>query len=625
MSTPPSPAPSATPLLFFAWSEEPGRPLEFGTEALLERLGLTDDPRATWLDSLLDADGRAALDAASGASLESDGAPVDLGTLEFRVAEGSPHRLRLTVVHEPALDRYLATAVEVDAQLATEAALAEKSTRLELVLEGTRLGMWDWNPQTGEVAFNERWAEMLGHTLEEIPFTLEAWESRVHPDDLASCYADITAHLEGRTNFYENVHRMRHANGEWVHILDRGRVMEWDAEGKPTRFTGTHTNITAQKLAELEAREASRAKSLFLATMSHEIRTPLNGILGLLQVVEGTELNEQQSELLTLIGQSGEHLLVLINDILDLSKIDAGKLELDSQPTDVGEVLESIAGLFEHHASEKGIDLHCRLALPEDRWFRTDSHRLRQIVANLVSNAIKFTSKGEVLLTARTESDGETEELIVTVSDTGRGIGDLESIWEGFRQEDATISRSHGGTGLGLTICRSLAELLGGQIRVESELGAGSSFELRLPVLACPAERAPFTPSTDVLDDALTSLKVLVAEDNRVNQKVAEGMFLRLGLDVVLVNDGLEAVERCAAELFDLVLMDLHMPQLDGLQAARALIEAHGDDCPRIVALSADVSPESAAQCRDVGMDGFLSKPFRLGELEAVLRATRAH
>lgn len=610
------------PVLFFAWSEEPGRPLEFGGDALLARLGLEGDPRASWLDGLLDATGRATLDAAFGVNSPVDAEPRDLGIFEFRAAEGALHRLQLTVVHEPAMDRYLATAVELDAHLATEAELEEKSTRLELVLEGTRLGMWDWNPQTGEVAFNERWAEMLGHSLEEIPFTLASWESRVHPDDLSGCYADITAHLEGRTTFYENIHRMRHANGEWVYILDRGKVTERDAEGNPTRFTGTHTDITAQKLAELEACEASRAKSLFLATMSHEIRTPLNGILGLLQVLEGTDLGTQQHELLSLISQSGEHLLVLINDILDLSKIDAGKLELESQPTDVSAVLDSIAGLFEHHADEKGVSMRRRLALPEDRWFRTDSHRLRQIVTNLVSNAVKFTAKGEVMLSARTETSDEAEDLIVTVTDTGRGIADLDGIWEGFRQEDASISRHHGGTGLGLTICRSLAELLGGSISVESTLAAGSTFELRLPVLACPAERTAFAPSTDALDEAITSLKVLVAEDNRVNQKVAEGMFQRLGLDVVLVNNGLEAVERCAAELFDLVLMDLHMPQLDGLQATRALVEAHGEACPRIVALSADVSPESASQCREVGMDGFLSKPFRLAELEAVLRAT---
>ena len=446
----------------------------------------------------------------------------------------------------------------------------------------------------------------------------------MHPDDLAGCYADIAAHLEGRTAFYENVHRMRHANGEWVHVLDRGRVMEWDDEGRPTRFTGTHTDITAQRRAELEAREAATAKSLFLATMSHEIRTPLNGILGLLQVLEATELEPTQQELLSLMGQSGEHLLVLVNDILDLSKIDAGQLELESQPADVAALLHSIGGMFEHHAREKGIALRCDLELPDDRWFRTDAHRLRQIVTNLVSNAVKFTERGEVVLGARLAQGADGEELVVRVEDTGRGIGDLDAVWEGFRQEDATISRSFGGTGLGLTICRSLTQLFGGRIDVESERGKGSVFVVRLPVLDCPAERPPFAAADEALDDAIGALRVLVAEDNRVNQKVAEGMFQRLGLDVVLVRDGLEAIERCSTELFDLVLMDLHMPQLDGLQAARALIEAHGDACPRIVALSADVSAESAARCREVGMDGFLGKPFRIAELEAVLRATPA-
>ncbi|QDU65197.1 hybrid sensor histidine kinase/response regulator [Engelhardtia mirabilis] len=621
---------SPPPIERIAWVEVPGRPLTAGAASLLRHLGGDPDSLETEelrLDDLLTPAGRRQVDEALARGGDSSEFTVQVGQVDLTLELRDSRWFDLSVHVVPDGDgpaTCTATAVDLGAALNAEYALAQKTERLELVLEGTQLGMWDWNPQTGAVQFNERWAQMLGHDLSEIPFNLGSWQSRVHPDDLDACFADIQAHIEERTPAYENVHRMRHKDGSWVYILDRGKVVRRDGDGNAVRFTGTHTDITAQKRAELEAKEATRAKSMFLATMSHEIRTPLNGVLGLLQVLEGTELSTEQRELLSMITHSGEHLLVLINDILDLTKIEAGELALDWQPTDVGPLIESTASLFTELARNKGVDLVAESSIDDGRRFVTDPHRLRQILVNLVSNAVKFTDQGRVELRARLGDDGEAAQLVFTVVDSGKGILDTAAIWDGFRQEDATISRTHGGTGLGLTISRQLAVLLGGTIEVSSVVGRGSTFELRLPAEAA-ATTGPEAASVEpALDAAIAHLRVLVAEDNPINQRVASGMLRRLGLTATMVENGREALRACVESPFDLVLMDIHMPEMDGLEATVELTERLGCHCPRIVALSADVSEQGAADCRAAGMSGFLEKPFRLADLEAVLREAAA-
>jgi PAS domain S-box-containing protein len=294
--------------------------------------------------------------------------------------------------------------------------------RLRLVIEGTRLGMWDWNPQTDEVVFNDLWAEMLGHRIEEIPFTLESWSSRVHPDDLDGCYADITRHINGETSFYENIHRMRHKDGSWRYILDRGRIVERDADGNPTRFTGTHTDLTPQIEAELAAKEALKAKDRFLARVSHEIRPPLHGVLGLVGLLDQTGLNEEQRAITAHMRGSGETLLVLINDLLDVTKAAEGKLLLDPTAVDVAELTGEVAALFHPLAATKGlsVDWRCDDALPA-RVF-VDGHRLKQVLSNLLSNAIKFTEHGGIRLEACVDRTAEGERVVFRLEDDGMGI-----------------------------------------------------------------------------------------------------------------------------------------------------------------------------------------------------------
>ncbi len=497
--------------------------------------------------------------------------------------------------------------------------LDQQRQRLELVVEGTRLGMWDWNPQTNDVIFNDLWAEMLGYDISEISQSLEEWQSRVHPDDLESCYADITAHMEGKTSFYENVHRMRHRDGSWVYILDRGKVVERDAEGNPIRFTGTHTDITREKEAELKALEAMNAKSMFLANMSHEIRTPLNGVLGLLQLLERSTLDEKQQEWVSVIMNCSEGLLTIINDILDLSKIETGKITISPVESDIKRAFHLVYNLFQEKAQAKNLDYTLQLAdnLPEH--LLLDEQRVKQIVLNLVSNAIKFTKAGSVTISVGGTALSDDEwELCVDVQDTGKGIANPAAIWDRFAQEDNTISREFGGTGLGLAISKNFAELMGGSLEVSSELGAGSTFQLRIP--ARRVEAKPLEAGHNSPIEMLTPIRILVAEDNAINQMVIKQVLANLGMTPEIVTDGEAVVQACQDKEYDLVFMDLHMPKLNGLEAT-LLIKNNPATAghPSIVGLSADALTTSREACMEAGMDGFIMKPFKIEDITAVI------
>lgn len=500
---------------------------------------------------------------------------------------------------------------------------AEQHERLQLVVEGGRIGTWDWNPQGDDVVYNDQWAAMLGLSLEELEPGLAAWSSRVHPDDTAHCQAALDAHFRGETPFYESVHRMRHRDGHWVYILDRGKIVERDTTGQVVRFSGTHTDITAQKNAEVAAREADRSKSRFLARMSHEIRTPLNGILGVIQLLETTRLDTDQEDYLETIRHCGEGLLKVIDDILDYSRIEAGRLVLESQPFSPTDELRLIHDLFRERAEAGGLRFHLEIDASLPATLSGDAHRIRQIVMNLVSNAIKFTAKGDVRLRSWTTpaADGLEDFVLwtIVVEDTGKGIDDFAAIWKEFGQEDATISRRFGGTGLGLPISRRLARLMGGRLEADSTVGVGSSFTLVLPL---PLASRPLGESPRTQVSVLPGLRVLVAEDNPVNRMVIGKMLERLEVDVTMVCDGIEAVEACRCASFDIVLMDIHMPGLDGIAATRQ-IHARVDDPPVVIGVSADVLSDNRESCAEAGIIELVTKPLRFEELTAALNRHR--
>ncbi|MCC9595909.1 MULTISPECIES: ATP-binding protein [unclassified Rubrivivax] len=378
--------------------------------------------------------------------------------------------------------------------------------------------------------------------------------------------------------------------------------------------------------ARRDAEAASEAKSAFLANMSHEIRTPFHGLLGMLSLLRETGLNQQQVSYLRTATESADHLLAILNDILDMSQLESGRMVLMPAPVELRALLRDVEALMRPQAHAKSLALHIAAdpALPER--VLCDATRVKQVLFNLLSNAIKFSDQGAVVLDVQAEGGDGAAELVFTVSDQGVGIDEatLATLFHRFVQADSSRSRRHGGAGLGLEISRNLARLMGGDITVTSQPGQGSSFRLRMPLKAVPAGASP-RPLPGDAPPPPRPLHVLVAEDHFVNRQYMAALLERLGHGAVFATNGHEAVDAmraAGAKPFDVVLMDLHMPEMDGIAATRA-IRALPDPAAAtvpIVALTADAFTETRDRCLVAGMNDFLTKPVSPPKLAASLR-----
>jgi PAS domain S-box-containing protein len=662
----------------------------------------------------------------------------------------------------------------------TEQALENERLRLDNILKGTNAGTWEWNVQSGTAVFNERWAEMLGYTLDDLkPISLKTWAALTHPEDMEKSEQLLQRHFSGIDDFYYAEMRMKHRDGHWVWIQDAGRVISYTNEGKPHMMLGTHLDINARKQNERElqrsqqlldsvvqtqhdmicrfrpdttrifvnnaycnyfgkseqdllgrsftdgmsheevvavqaklaalgphkpaqryriavtrpdgtpgweewidtvildddgntieyqstgrditeikqaetelirakedAEKANQAKSEFLANMSHEIRTPLNGVIGFTDLLKRTPLSTVQQQYVENANTSGQALLDIINNILDLSKIESGMFDLELRRSDIIEICENVVDIIKYQASQKELELLLNIRPDVPRFVMIDSVRVKQILVNLMGNAVKFTPEGEVELSlsfipgnryesfvadlsggsagqgSKSNSSGKSRSngrFRFEVRDSGIGIAEEqhERLFKAFSQGDSSVTRKYGGTGLGLIISNLLAEKMGGQIEFESQAGEGSRFffefdaEYEQGVEATPNEPVPVK-------------RVLLIDDNMNQRSIMQALFLHWKVELTTVGDAIQGLRLMEKDSeFDLVIVDYNMPYMTGLEALRAMrnkFEGRMQHVPVLMLHSADESPEFREECRQLGVCRTFSKPVKTRELHKVLQ-----
>jgi PAS domain S-box-containing protein len=553
----------------------------------------------------------------------------------YRHKDGSYRWLSWRCRYDPATGVTYASAVDINDRKRYEKELEDAVNRFNLAISATSEGVYEYDFEAGSFYVSPRFKEQLGFAKDEGPIDVNDWIAMVHPEDVEATLAEHRKYLEGQVPELKVVFRMRHQGGDWRTIMSRAVVLRHD-DGRPCRLIGMHADITERQRHEddlrrlkEEAESANRAKSDFLANMSHEIRTPMNAVLGAAHILgRGSLSADKQDKALAVLVQSANSLMDLINDLLDLSKIEARSLDLEASPFDARALVSEVAATLELQAGSKGLSLQQqnRCACVGERLFLGDRVRIKQIIMNLVANAVKFTDKGTITLAVDCvpTDQPDIEELRFYVSDTGIGIAadKLGAIFGKFEQGDTSIGRRFGGSGLGLSIAKALAEAMGGSISAESELGIGSTFVVRLQL-----QRAGDTRQAEQQGSNRPSSRrahILLVEDNPANVMIATHFLDEFGYTFEVATTGLQAVEKVkSGELFDAILMDIQMPGMDGRQATReirAFERQSGLQRTPIIAMTAHALLHDRTQCLEAGMDDYIAKPFDPATLGQKLR-----
>jgi PAS domain S-box-containing protein len=582
--------------------------------------------------------------------IEALGADPDkpyLTTFRIRAKDGSLHwvesRGRVIEHRDGKVIRMAGTHLDVTERNRAELTLRLSEERLRLALGAAHQGWFSANVQTGEVQVGDEYPRLLGYEPEAFNSSVQNWMASIHPDDAPRIIPAFQSLLQtGGPVSME--YRRNNRLGEWQWIQSTGEVIEWDANGKALRLSGIHQDIGERKRIEAEldryrehleervavrtaelsaAREAAeaanRAKSAFLANMSHELRTPMNGIMGMIEMARRHMSNTPGLDKLDKAKRASERLLGILNDILDLSKIEAERLLLEVTPLHIGDTIDNVTHVLNHKAAEKGLRLDIDLSVElARRPLMGDPLRLGQILFNLVGNAIKFTDAGGIIVSVRPlEENAESVRLRFEVRDSGIGIAPEAQarLFVTFEQGDNSMTRKYGGTGLGLAISKRLVHLMGGEIGVESQPGSGSTFWFAVRLGKAGNDAVPPAPTFEThtaeqrLQQDYAGTRILLAEDEPITQEVSRGLLEDVGLVVDLAEDGQQALDLTKQNSYALVLMDMQMPHMNGVDATRAIRALPGYAQTPILAMTANAFEEERQVCIDAGMNDHIAKP----------------
>ena len=498
--------------------------------------------------------------------------------------------------------------------------LARKIAELEESQSFANVGTWEVDLKTMQPTWSKTTREIMQMNNPSDPLTFHNLLADTSANEDFS--TQIRRFFEGEDSF-DAVGQIATAKGE--HIWVRSRGTTFYEKGIPVRKFGVFLDISdhmereqALEEARKEAESAAAARTQFLANMSHEIRTPMNGVIGMTSLLEQEELSDTAAKHVSVIQSCSEALLTTINDILDFTKLDAGKLELEKQPFILNDVIDSSVQIVQQAIEEQGLELVRSGSVPQAHLVG-DPLRLKQVLVNLLSNATKFTEQGSISIHAHVLNESDTDcHFQLSVIDTGIGIDKAAQtkLFSPFVQADTSTTRKYGGTGLGLAICHKIVSQMGGEIRLESTPDEGAKFTINLTL---PITEHAVQEHQAVDLNLSENLKVLIAEDNKVNQTVATKMLKKLGIEATVVSNGRLAVEQVSRSDFDLVLMDVQMPVMDGIEATSMIREQADVQQPKIIALTANALVEDRERCLAAGMDDFITKPIRLEDLRTAI------